>query len=81
MPIFPGTNSEYDMIKAFEAEGADVETFVVLNASAEDIDYSIKVMVDKIKKSQILALPGGAITGNEPDGPSKFSLLFYPEKR
>lgn len=80
MPIFPGTNSEYDMIKSFEAEGAEVETFVVLNAGAEDIDYSIKVMVDKIKKAQILALPGGAITGNEPDGPSKFSSALLSRK-
>jgi phosphoribosylformylglycinamidine synthase len=80
MPLFPGTNSEYDLIKDFELAGAEVETFVVRNMSAEDIDYSIKVMVDKINKAQIFALPGGAITGNEPNGPSKFATAFLTRK-
>lgn len=68
VPIVPGTNSEYDVIKAFEAEGADVETFILNTLNEAEYDKSIKEMAKAIASSQILALVGGFANGDEPDG-------------
>lgn len=68
VPIVPGTNSEYDVIKAFEAEGAEVETFILNTLNETEYDKSIKEMAKAIASSQILALVGGFANGDEPDG-------------
>ncbi|MGI6113410.1 MAG: phosphoribosylformylglycinamidine synthase [Mahellales bacterium] len=72
MPVFPGTNCEYDTAKAFEREGGLVDSFVIRNLSVEDIEYSVEAMVKGIKKAQIIMLPGGFSAGDEPDGSGKF---------
>jgi phosphoribosylformylglycinamidine synthase len=72
MPVFPGTNCEYDTAKAFERAGGIVDTFVIRNLSSAAIDYSIKKMAEKIGSSQIIMLPGGFSGGDEPDGSGKF---------
>ncbi|MDD3266216.1 MAG: phosphoribosylformylglycinamidine synthase [Burkholderiales bacterium] len=72
VPVFPGTNSEYDTIKAFELAGAEAHSMVFRNLSATQIDESINELVANINKSQILMLPGGFSAGDEPDGSAKF---------
>ena len=72
IPILPGTNCEYDTMRAFEKEGAEAEVFVVNNLSAESLKDSILYMANIIKKSQIIAIPGGFSAGDEPDGAGKF---------
>lgn len=69
---FPGTNSEWDTAKAFEIEGADTEVYVFKNQNNEDIKKSLKELAALIKKSNILAIPGGFSLGDEPDGSGKF---------
>ncbi|WP_019791691.1 phosphoribosylformylglycinamidine synthase subunit PurQ, partial [Streptococcus sobrinus] len=72
IPVFPGTNSEYDSAKAFEAAGAQVELvpFVTLDAAA--IEASVDTMVDKIDKANIIFFAGGFSAADEPDGSAKF---------
>ena len=72
IPVFPGTNSEYDSAKAFEQVGAKVNLvpFVTLDETA--IEHSVKVMVDNISKSQIIFFAGGFSAADEPDGSAKF---------
>lgn len=77
IPVFPGTNCEYDSMRAFEAAGAEVEIMVLKNLSSRHIEESIKVMAEKIKKSQIVMLPGGFSAGDEPDGSGKFIATFF----
>lgn len=72
IPIFPGTNCEYDMERAFRNAGGEVDTFVFKNLTPEAIKESIDIMAKKIKTSQIIALPGGFSAGDEPDGSGKF---------
>jgi len=72
IPIFPGTNCEYDTSLAFLDVGAKVTTFVFNNQSEEDINNSIDVMVKHIKNSHIIMLSGGFSSGDEPDGSGKF---------
>jgi len=72
IPAFPGTNSEYDSARAFEAAGAKSTISVFANRSATDIDVSIKRLATHINSSQILMLPGGFSAGDEPDGSGKF---------
>ncbi|HHU63622.1 MAG TPA: phosphoribosylformylglycinamidine synthase [Clostridiales bacterium] len=81
MPVFPGTNGEYDMARAFEREGGLVDTFIFRNLSAEDINRSIEAMVKGIEKSQILVLPGGLSVGGEPDGSGKFITAVFKDPR
>lgn len=69
---FPGTNCEYDMKRAFEQEGAKGEIVVFRNQTQQDILDSIKHLVSVLDESQILALPGGFSSGDEPDGSAKF---------
>lgn len=81
IPVFPGTNCEYDSAKAFEAAGANVITKVFKNLNAEDIRDSVKVFEDSIAKSQIIMFPGGFSAGDEPDGSAKFfATAFRNEK-
>lgn len=72
IPVFPGTNSEYDTQKAFEEAGASVRQVVFRNTRANDINDSIDEFVKEIKKSHIIAFPGGFSAGDEPDGSAKF---------
>jgi phosphoribosylformylglycinamidine synthase len=77
IPVFPGTNCEYDSMKAFERAGAQVEVMVLKNLSSKHIEESIRVMAEKIRKSQIVMLPGGFSAGDEPDGSGKFIATFF----
>ncbi len=72
MPVFPGTNCEYDTKKIFEKHNANVETLVFRNFTNNDIDETIKSMASMIKKSQILTFVGGFSAADEPDGSGKF---------
>lgn len=72
IPIFPGTNCEYDCERAFAKVGAQVETLIFNNLSPKHIEQSILDMEKEIKKSQIIMLPGGFSAGDEPDGSGKF---------
>lgn len=77
IPVFPGTNCEYDTKRAFERAGAIAETFVFKNLSPSDIEFSIKEMVKLINESQIVAFPGGFSAGDEPDGSGKFIAATF----
>ncbi|WP_296129509.1 phosphoribosylformylglycinamidine synthase [uncultured Anaerococcus sp.] len=72
IPVFPGTNSEYDTQKAFEEAGASVKQVVFRNTRENDINDSIDEFVKEIQKSHIIAFPGGFSAGDEPDGSAKF---------
>lgn len=72
IPVFPGTNCEYDTAAAFEKEGAQAEIFVFNTLSPDHVNQSIQDLAEKIKSAQILALPGGFSMGDEPDGSGKF---------
>ncbi len=80
IPVFPGTNCEYDVARAFERAGAQTEIFVVRNRKPEEVMQSAKDLAQLIKKANIVALPGGFSGGDEPDGSAKFiiSLLRNP---
>ncbi|NLL92864.1 MAG: phosphoribosylformylglycinamidine synthase [Clostridiales bacterium] len=81
IPVFPGTNCEYDSAKAFERAGADVITKVFKNLNAEDIRDSVSIFEESIAKSQIIMFPGGFSAGDEPDGSAKFfATAFRNEK-
>jgi phosphoribosylformylglycinamidine synthase len=77
IPVFPGTNCEYDTSCAFEKAGGKVETFVFRNLSSSDIENSIKEVVRIIKKSQIIMIPGGFSAGDEPEGSGKFIAAVF----
>lgn len=81
IPVFPGTNSEYDALRAFEQAGASVELYPLNNLSEENIKKSMTALASKIRESQILYLAGGFSGGDEPDGSGKFmvSVLQNPE--
>lgn len=77
IPVFPGTNCEYDTARAFEKEGAITEIQVINNLSSAGIEESIRVMSDNIRKSQIIMIPGGFSGGDEPDGSGKFIATTF----
>ncbi len=77
IPVFPGNNCEWDTAKAFEKAGAEAEIFVVRNLTAEDIEDSAKKFAEAIRRSQIIAIPGGFSGGDEPDGSGKFITAFF----
>ena len=81
IPVFPGTNCEYDSAKAFEKAGGLVETLVIRNLNAVDVEQSIQEMVKKINQSQIVMLPGGFSAGDEPDGSGKFIAAMFRNPR
>ncbi|MCD8327262.1 MAG: phosphoribosylformylglycinamidine synthase [Lachnospiraceae bacterium] len=81
IPVFPGTNCEYDSARAFEQAGAKVITKVFRNRSAADIRESVEVFEQGISKAQIIMFPGGFSAGDEPDGSAKFfATAFQNEK-
>ena len=77
IPVFPGTNCEYDTARAFERAGAKAETIVIRNLSAGAIEESVNVFERAIKQSQIIMLPGGFSGGDEPEGSGKFITAFF----
>ena len=77
IPVFPGTNCEYDIDRAFERAGAKTDTLVFRNLSIQDIKDSIEEMNESIRQSQIIAFPGGLSTGGEPDGSGKFIAALF----
>jgi phosphoribosylformylglycinamidine synthase len=72
LPVFPGTNSDYDVAKAFERAGAKVVSTVFCNLTSEDVFRSIEQMKNQISKCHIFAISGGFSAGDEPDGSGKF---------
>ena len=83
IPVFPGTNCEYDSAKAVADAGAIPEIAVIRNLSADDIAASVSEFAAKLKQAQIVFLPGGFSGGDEPDGSGKFITAFFrnPEIR
>ena len=77
IPVFPGTNCEYDSQKAFLKAGADAEIFVINNLSSVGISESVSAFAEKIKNAQIIFIPGGFSGGDEPDGSGKFITAFF----
>ena len=77
IPVFPGTNCEYDSTKAFERAGAEVEVKVFRNLSAQDIRESVDEFEKAINQAQIIMFPGGFSAGDEPDGSAKFFATAF----
>ncbi len=77
IPVFPGTNCELDTARKFILAGAEVETVVVKNRSAADIEESVERIVKAIKNANIVAFPGGFSGGDEPDGSGKFIATTF----
>ena len=77
IPVFPGTNCEYDSAKAFERAGAKIITKVFRNMDAADIVDSVNTFEKEIAKSQIIMFPGGFSAGDEPDGSAKFFATAF----
>ena len=77
IPVFPGTNCEYDSAKAVMDAGADADIFVINNLTADGIKRSAETFADKIKTSQAIFVPGGFSGGDEPDGSGKFITAFF----
>lgn len=81
IPVFPGTNCEYDSKKAFERAGAEVDVKVFKNLTADDIRDSVQIFEKAINQAQIIMFPGGFSAGDEPDGSAKFfATAFQNEK-
>jgi phosphoribosylformylglycinamidine synthase len=81
IPVFPGTNCEYDTAAAFQKAGGEANTLVIKNLTASDIEESIERLVNEIKNAQIIALPGGFSAGDEPDGSGKFIAAMFRNPR
>lgn len=77
IPVFPGTNCEFDSAKAMRDAGAEPEIFVIKNQSSEDVARSAELFASLIAKSQMIFIPGGFSGGDEPDGSGKFITAFF----
>ena len=77
IPVFPGTNCEYDSTRAFERAGAEVDVKVIKNLTAEDIHDSVELFTKAIDQAQIIMFPGGFSAGDEPDGSAKFFATAF----
>ena len=77
IPVFPGTNCEYDTAKAFDRAGAEPEIFVLNNLTAADVASSIETFAAKVRESQMIFIPGGFSGGDEPDGSGKLITAFF----
>ena len=77
IPVFPGTNCEYDSARAVERAGAEAEIFVVRNLTADAVAQSVEQFSNKVKDSQMIFIPGGFSGGDEPDGSAKFITAFF----
>ncbi len=81
IPVFPGTNCEYDTARAFERVGAEPEVFVIRNLSSSQIQESLDEFVKKVNAAQIIMIPGGFSGGDEPEGSAKFITSFFRNPR
>lgn len=81
IPVFPGTNCEYDTAKAFNRAGGQAETLVIKNLTPSMVEESVEAIVKGIEKSQIIMLPGGFSGGDEPDGSGKFIAAMFRNPR
>ncbi|MBR4982716.1 MAG: phosphoribosylformylglycinamidine synthase [Lachnospiraceae bacterium] len=81
IPVFPGTNCEYDSMKAFERAGANVVTKIFKNLSPQDIRESVDVFAEEIRNAQIIMFPGGFSAGDEPDGSAKFFATAFQNSK
>ncbi|MBR7132899.1 MAG: phosphoribosylformylglycinamidine synthase [Clostridia bacterium] len=77
IPVFPGTNCEFDSAKAMSDAGAEPEIFVINNQSSEGISRSVDTFAQKLKEAQMIFVPGGFSGGDEPDGSGKFITAFF----
>jgi phosphoribosylformylglycinamidine synthase len=77
IPVFPGTNCEYDMERAFLDQGAKCNIQVLRNLTSDDVEQSAKEFIKAIKEANIIALPGGFSAGDEPDGSGKFIATVF----
>ncbi len=77
IPVFPGTNCEFDTAKVLRDAGADAEIMVINNLSAKGISESVEAFAKKLKDTQIIFIPGGFSGGDEPDGSGKFITAFF----
>ena len=77
IPVFPGTNCEYDSAKAFARAGAKVETLVFKNLSSLDIRQSVEAFKEAVDRAQIVMFPGGFSAGDEPEGSAKFFAAVF----
>lgn len=77
IPVFPGTNCEYDSAKAFTDAGAESKIFILKNLTPDSVSKSVEEFAHEIKRSQIIFIPGGFSGGDEPDGSGKFITAFF----
>ena len=77
IPVFPGTNCEYDSARAVEKAGGEAEIYVVRNLTADDVARSVEEFSAKVKTAQMIFIPGGFSGGDEPDGSAKFITAFF----
>ena len=81
IPVFPGTNCEYDSARAWERAGAVTDTLVVRNLTPQAVEDTVAAIVEGIRKAQIIMLPGGFSGGDEPDGSGKFIAAMFRNPR
>ena len=77
IPVFPGTNCEYDSARAVMAAGGEADIVVIRNLTADDVARSVETVAGKIADSQMIFIPGGFSGGDEPDGSAKFITAFF----
>ncbi len=77
IPVFPGTNCEFDSARALEAAGAEADIVVIRNLTADDVSRSVETVAKKIAESQMIFIPGGFSGCDEPDGSAKFITAFF----
>ena len=81
IPVFPGTNCEYDSAKAWREAGGEPEILVIRNLTPLAVEESVEAIVNKIKESQIIMFPGGFSGGDEPDGSGKFIAAMFRQPK
>ena len=77
IPVFPGTNCEYDSARAVMAAGGEADIAVIRNLTADDVSRSVEDVAKRIADSQMIFIPGGFSGGDEPDGSAKFITAFF----
>ena len=81
IPVFPGTNCEYDTARALTRAGAEPEILVIRNLSPADVEDSLERMAEALGRSQMLVIPGGFSGGDEPDGSGKLINAFFRREK